>query len=377
MNRITEIDYLRFIDRSDVDLFQSIYQNDPMKPGFGQPEVLYCYFQVGAVRYPKLVHISRCLVFKGKPIPAGATPTTTLAQRFWGLSVFNGLYELLADYNNAVAAAVNVLQEFVIGKYKMAGLADMMAAGNETTVQARMQLIATMKSVLHGIMLDADNEDYTRDAVTVTGVSDVIDRLALRLSGGSGIPYTRLWGDSPGGLSTDDESGRKTYYDKIRSDQHTILLPPLRKLIDIIKVWKRIDTDVEVKFNPLYSLTDVEEAQVETSKQSAATAKAQMYSSYIADGVLQPEQVFALEWAERLGGLEVLSFGPTPEEMAQELADQMMARAGNTNPQAAAATNPTQEGGEAASGGPVASGPMKKPGAPGVPGGDVVGAGKA
>lgn len=368
--RITGFDYLRVIDRSDIDLFQSVYQNDPSKPGFGQPLLLYMYFQVGVVRYPKLVHISRVCLLKGKTVPTGATPTTTLVQRFWGLSVFNGLYDVLADYNSNMAAAVSALQEFSIGKFKMSGLADMMAEGNESIVQTRMQLISTMKSVIHGVMLDAENEDYTRDTMTLTGLSDVIDRTALRVCAAAGIPYTRLWGDSPSGMSTDDESGRKTYYDMIRSKQHTELMPALKKLLMVIQAWKKTDTDIRIEFNPLYSLTEVEQSTVDMNKQTADTGKASMYSTYITDGVLTPPQVYALEWADKLEGVTVEDFGPTPEEMAQELADQMLAKQ---------ATGQGQKGNAASPGGPVSSTKTPQTGLPTGPSGglDPVGEGKA
>ena len=370
VNRITGFDYLRVIDRSDIDLFQSVYQNDPSLPGFGQPVLLYLYFQVGVVRYPKLVHISRCCVLKGKKVPTGATPTTTLTQRFWGLSMFNGLYDVIADYNSNMSSAVSVMQEFCIGKFKMSGLADMMAEGNENTVQARMQLISTMKSVIHAVMLDAENEDYTRDTVALTGVSEVIDRSALRVCAAAGIPYTRLWGDSPGGLSTDDESGRKTYYDMIRSKQHTELLPAIKKLVMVIQAWKKTKTDVKIEFNPLYSLTEVEESTVKLNAQTVENGKATMYAAYIADGVLQPEQVFALEWADKLEGVVVESLGPSAEEMAQELNAQMMAE------QQAAGAQGQRGKGMAASPTPVAGVAEKVFSSAGPGGIDVIGAGK-
>jgi len=379
VNRISGFDYLRVIDRSDIDLFQSIYQNDPAKPGFGQPELLYCYFQVGVVRYPKLVHISRCCVFKGKKIPTGATPTTTLAQRFWGLSIFNGLYDVLSDYNSAMSSAIIALQEFSIGKFKMSGLADMMAEGKENLVQTRMQLIQTMKSVLHGIMLDADNEDYTRDTMTLTGIDSIIDRAANRISAASGIPVTRLWGEAPGGLSTDDESGRKTYYDGVRSAQMTELMPPLRKLLTVIQAWKKTKTDIKIEFNPLMTLDEVEESTVKMNEQTARTSKATEYGTYMFNGVLSPEQVFAFEWAEKLEGIVVESFGPTKEELAEELTQELALKA-QAELQAAAGSGEGQKASQSAPAGGVSSKPLAgKAGLPTGPNGgsDPVGEGKA
>lgn len=319
-NNIQGFDYLRVIDRSDIDLFQSIYQNDPTKEGFGKPELLYCYFQVGVQRYPKLVHISRCLLFKGKKIPGGATPTTTLTQRFWGLSKLNGWYDALKDYNSNMDAVTNVLAEFVIGKFKMNGLADLMEAGKEGIIQDRMQLISLMKSVIHAVMLDSENEDYTRDTVSLSGISDILDRAALKLCAVSGIPYTRLFGDSPGGLSTDNTSGRETYYAGVRSDQVVVLQPPLRRLIDVILAWKKIDIPVEIEFNPLETVDEVQQSTIDLNKANAENSEATMYNTYETMGALSADEVRALKWADKLEGVVVVPMGPTDEEKAQYLA---------------------------------------------------------
>lgn len=319
VNRITGFDYLRVIDRTDIDLFQSVYQNDPEKPGFGKPELFFMYFQVGVMRYPKMVHVSRVIMLKGKKIPTGATPTTTLQQRFWGLSVFNGLYEALSDYASNMDSVTNVLAEFVVGKFKMNGLSQMMAEGKEALVQNRMQLISLMKSVIHAVMLDSENEDYTRDTVSLTGIAELIDRSALKICAVTGIPYTRLFGDSPGGLSTDDSMGKATYYDMVRGAQHTQLKPAIRRLVDIILAWKKVTLPLEIEFNPLLSLDEVQQADVELKNSQTELNQANEYAVYIQNGVLDAEQVHTLKWKERLEGVEVYSLGPGAEAEGEEL----------------------------------------------------------
>ena len=95
------------------------------------------------------------------------------------------------------------------------------------------------KSVLNAVILDRD-EMYDKQYTTLAGLPEVIDRFMLQLSGATGIPVTRLYGRSPAGLNATGESDLRNYYDLIEAAQRNRLMPPLRKLINIISEWQGI-----------------------------------------------------------------------------------------------------------------------------------------
>lgn len=305
VNRVSSVDYLTVVDRSDVDIFQSTFELDPSKPNFGEPIQLYVYLQMGSFRYPKLIHASRCIILKGKRIPKGMQSSITLEQRFWGISVLQSAYESIRDFSTALDGVTNVLQEFIIGKFKMAGLADKLASGKESEIMTRMEIISASKSVIQSVLLDAELEDYIRETANLSGIPDTLDRYMMRVSSTTGIPVTKLFGRSPAGLNATGESDQTSYYDIVRSEQKTDLKPAIMRLLGIVAASLRIKTPLDIEFNALIQTTDKEKADLEKVEIDAENVKATMYKTYSELGVLEPEQIFALEWKDKLEGVEV------------------------------------------------------------------------
>jgi phage-related protein (TIGR01555 family) len=296
---IKQIDSLRVIDPQDVDIGLSTFQTDPTKKDFGQPLVFSVWLDVGGTRTVYKIHASRCLVFHGKAAPTRTKSNMSAGQAFWGLSEIQSVYEILKDFGASNDSVTNILFEFVIGKYKLQGLADMMAAGNTRAVVTRMEIIGMMKSVIHSILLDSE-EDYTRDSVALGGVAEVLDRFMMRLSGATGVPVTRLFGRSPAGMNATGESDTTNYYDMVRSQQRNDLQPPLQQLVNLVRASLKMQGEASIEFNPLFQLTEKEEADVEKLKAEAEAQRANMYKTYVDAGVLDAEDVFLMEWAERV-----------------------------------------------------------------------------
>lgn len=295
IKRISDIDYLRVVDRSDIYLASSIFQMDPMKPGFGSPIVLRVIFYVGTRTIYQDVHVSRCILFKGRRVPAGATLELNAWERFWGLSEIQMCYERLRDYGGMMESVVNVIYEFVIGKYKIANLANLLASGQESQITTRMEIINMTKSVIHAVLL-GEGEDYTRDSVSLAGIGDILDRGMMNLSAVTGYPVTKLFGRSAAGMNSTGEGDMTNYYDMVAAKQKTKLKPGLRELIKIICAWKKIQTPLTVNFNPLRQATEAELATIAKDKAQAEFYTAQKYGIYIDKAVLTPDTVFEMEF---------------------------------------------------------------------------------
>lgn len=298
INRIKNLSYLRVVGRNNIFIDQSKFQTDPEKANFGALISLKIQFDIGVETREVDVHPSRCLFFFGKPAPD--IKGLKLDTQYWGFSEIQPIYGILADLGTGYQGIVNALYEFSVAVFKIEGLADMMAAGKEEQVINRMEIINTMKSVIHGVML-GESEDYRRENITFAGVSDVIDRLMMRLSGSITVPLTRLFGRSPSGLNATGEGDERIYYDVVRAAQQVKLTKPLRQLITIIQAWKGLKVPFEIEYNPLYQPTEKEMAETDKIKAETAKIKADTYAVYVSMGSLDPDEVFAIELEETFG----------------------------------------------------------------------------
>ncbi len=62
----------------------------------------------------------------------------------------------------------------------------------------RLQLLAVARSSCRAIPLDAEGEEFKREATPITGLPDLLDRIASRLSAATDIPVSLLMGEVAG-----------------------------------------------------------------------------------------------------------------------------------------------------------------------------------
>lgn len=308
MNKITAIDSLLSLDSECVQLSTSEFGTDPAKKDFGQPIVLHIQYTQGQNYVDFKVHASRCLFFYGRPIPKSSLTAVDYKQRFWGMSIIQHCYNSLRDLGGALDSVSNTLYELVVGKFKISGLSNMLASGNEKKIIQRMNIIQMSKSAIRAVLL-GDNEEWTRDTVNLSGVPQIIEVFMGRLSGVCGIPQTKLFGRSPAGMNATGESDLALYYDMVKAAQRNEMRPQLTQLVDIIRAHKKIANPLSVEFNPLFQLTEKEKAEVEKLEADTDKARADMYNIYMETGVLSAQQVYTEEWEEVMGNYEE----PEPE----------------------------------------------------------------
>ena len=95
------------------------------------------------------------------------------------------------------------------------------------------------------------------------------------------IPQTILFGRSPAGMNATGHADFENYYNYVERIQKRMLRKNLRYLLSIIFkagiAQKKIDEmpTINIKFNPLWSLTEEEETALEQQKAQAQLARAQ------------------------------------------------------------------------------------------------------
>jgi phage-related protein (TIGR01555 family) len=306
---IKEWDEIRIIDRSDISFAAIEFQMDPKKKRYMKPEFYTVKIETGiGASQDQRVHWSRVLEFHGKMVPQGSSRRLDRERRYWGLSVLQPAYEMLASVGSSFGAINQLIQQASVGKYKLKDLADILAAPEgEKAVQRRIQAMDLMQSVFHGIFMDAD-EDFVRENISFAGLSDIIYQLFTMLSAQVGIPLTRLFGVSPAGLNSTGESDQLNYYDMVASTQEITLAPKLRYLTHLVAEKENIP-EPNIKFNALKQMTDKENSDLKKQDEDSELVKAQRYQAYMDMGVMEAYQVEHIEFGDALQNI------PAPKDL--------------------------------------------------------------
>jgi phage-related protein (TIGR01555 family) len=288
--RVKAIEYLKVVDRTEIPLQECIFDKNPASPTFGQIMVYKINYFVGTQILPMYVHATRVIPFHNDPVPSRLKSQVEYTTRYWGMSSLQRIYEELRDLGGITQSTVNIMMEFIIGKFKIKHLAEMLASGQEHKVIKRIEIMNRSKSTINSVLLGED-EEYTRDYATLAGLPEVIDRFMLKLSGSTGIPVTRLFGRSPAGLNATGENDLRNYYDLVEAAQRNRLLAPMRRLVELIASYKKVANIPPVSFNPLYQLSEEERANVDKTDAETAQIKATTENTYVMMGALDVADV--------------------------------------------------------------------------------------
>lgn len=296
---IKSIDELRVFERAVVQPdYASLYMQDYGGKGnvnrtskFGEPEFYYVTSMYGSF----MVHESRCLVFRNGVLPEQVSNTT---YQMWGMPEYIRIKRALRETVTAHTDATKLLERSVQAIYSMKNLASLLATDDgEDQVVRRLEVIDMARGLLNSIAIDADGENYDFKSISFSGVKDVIDSTCNMLSALTNIPQTLLFGRSPAGENATGASDLENYYNFVERIQKLMLKRNLRYLLDILFragiASGEIDEEPDYKlvFNPLWSLSDAEQATVEQTKASASLTKAQTAQIYVDMQALDPSEV--------------------------------------------------------------------------------------
>jgi phage-related protein (TIGR01555 family) len=280
IGRVEGIDWLQVYSAPKVEVQEKDIVKDPASKYFGEVEIFTVRKRNGT---EFKVHRSRCLIFKGDPLPDNYE-NFDVDREYWGVSILQSVYRNLKDFGAIYQSVANLMLELIIGKYKLNNLAQLLSENNTQAIYTRMEIINASKSLINGVML-GEGEEYTRDSANITGVPEIMDRFMMLMSAVVEIPVTRLFGRSPAGENATGDADLRGYYDMAESKQGTWLMPPMMDLVSLVNSYKKaVETDPMIKFNPVWvpSLKEL----IEMRKQQAETDR-----TYIETGVLGSEEV--------------------------------------------------------------------------------------
>lgn len=295
---IKSIDDIRVFDRSLIQPdYKTMFGYNPDDP-FGtrgsrlaMPEYYDVYSRYGTFR----VHDSRCLVFQNGILPEN---TSNSVYQLWGMPEYIRLKRALRDAEIAHGTAPKLLDRSIQAIYKMKDLSTELATEEgEDRVLRRLQTIDMARGLLNSITIDGDGEEYDFRTFNFSGASELIDTTCNYLSALTSIPQTILFGRSPAGMNATGDSDLENWYNYVERIQKRIVKKNLRYLLSVIfqagMNTGKIDEfpEISIKFNPLWSLSEEEQAKLEQTKASTQQTKAATAQTYVNMGAIDPTEV--------------------------------------------------------------------------------------
>lgn len=286
------IDFVHVLDRHSLTPLE--IERNPRSPGFNLPARYAINFRDQAsfsssignsYGFGSVIHASRMLRFSGVPLP----PALRSDQDWWGDSVLQRIYESLANLGMLERSIGNIGQTFTQSVLKMHGLRQLVKSKDaEKQLIDRFTAMNLSQSVLSMMVIDAEGEEYEKRTTSVSGLDALYDRIAQSFTAASEMPVTLLFGSSPGGLSTDDESGTRNWENNIRSAQANRYAPALEYVAHIIACTEDgpEDSDASIKVEAVPLREPTEDEQSKTAKTWAEFA-----AILIDRGVLRPNEV--------------------------------------------------------------------------------------
>ena len=277
--------YVTVVSRYQVTI--GPIETDLRSEYFGQPT----YYELFSTSANVRIHPSRVIPVIGQAMPVGALWQADNSS-FWGdpllLSIEAACKNVDASHGNLSA----LLAEAKIDTITMHRLSEVLATQEgENLLQNRIRTAQLFQSMFNTRLLDGGNgadqsDKWETRQLSFTGMPEVIRAFQVFVAGVSDIPYTRLFGESPGGLNATGDGQQTDFNRMIRSKQNVELRPVLDRIDEYLipSALGSRPSDIYWTFAPLETPSPETAAKIE--KSDAETAKLYADMGVVPDTVL-------------------------------------------------------------------------------------------
>lgn len=231
-------------------------------PEFGKPR-LYTVSDagLGGTFAGARIHHSRVLRFEGIPLPY----RQRVSEQGWGESVIERLRDRLTAYDSASQGTAQLVYKAHLRTYKVKGLREILASGGPA-YEGLIKQLASIRDFQsnEGLTLADVEDEFQVNDYSFGGLADVLAEFGQQLSGATGIPLVRLFGQSPRGFSTGDTDLRN-YYDMIRSKQAKDLDDAVRRVLAVLcmsELARPLPDGFSFAFASLWQVSDDQKAAI-------------------------------------------------------------------------------------------------------------------
>ena len=209
LSKVRQLLYLRAVDRWSVTRTEYDLTGGPRD---GEPTV---YTVTSASGSAVRIHHTRCIRFEGLETDS----QTRAGLGGWSDSVLQLVYDEIRDIDAGGQSLSVQLQSAVQTVFKIKNLHEQILASNREFVENWIQSVEMFRSNFRAIGLDADNESIEFLSRPLADSVKVYEQLQTRVAAATSMPVSELFGQAPAGLSTDDLSGTRRFYDTIESEE--------------------------------------------------------------------------------------------------------------------------------------------------------------
>jgi len=279
---------LHFLQPYERDELQPTrYYDNPLSPKFGEVSHYRLTPMRSMATGPSvIIHESRLIVMHG----VDTTPRKRAQNNGWGSSVLIRPMKAVQQFYAAYAIVLSLLGDANQNVYKWKGLADLLLSGKEELIEARMRLMDRVRSTVHGVAVDAEEEDFVRSQINVTGMDSVLDKFAIRVSSAAIMPATVLFGQSPAGMNATGESDLRNWNSQCDTEKRDVFTPALERICRVLfralngPTGGQEPSTWSIKFPTLWAPTPREEAEIRS-------INAQTDEAYLGMQVLRASQI--------------------------------------------------------------------------------------
>ena len=225
--------------------------NNPLTSDWYNPQ---SWFVLG-----RELHSTRCIRMVGHEVPDLLKP----AYAFGGLSMTQMAKPYVDNWLRTRQSVADTIWAFSTSGVST-DLATMIQGQGEELF-ARAELFNNLRNNRGLMILNKDSEEFFQ-VNTPLGTLDKLQAQAQEhMASVSSIPLVFLLGITPSGLNASSEGEIRVFYDFIEATQNKFFKEPLTRVIDFIQLnrFGEIDPEITFKFEPLWSMTDKELAEVD------------------------------------------------------------------------------------------------------------------
>lgn len=211
------------------------------------------------------IHHSRIIRQIGVQLPV----MQAMTEQWWGESVIERMYDRLISFDTATSGAANLIQKAHLRTVQIDKLREVLAAGGKAE-ENLLQMFHHMRMLQtnEGLTLLDKEDQFQAHSYTFSGLSDMILQFGQQISGATGIPLVRLFGQSPAGLNSTGESDLRMYYDNIAAQQESRLREGLMKVLRVLHqsmFGVAAPEGFDFDFVPLWQTSTKEKADIATA----------------------------------------------------------------------------------------------------------------
>lgn len=239
---------------------------DASDSDFGLPKYYEVTLEGGMV---VKIHHSRVIRFVGRQLPYWEQ----LAEVYWGESEVEIVFEELKKRDNTSWNIANLIFLANIRVLKISDFTELLATGDDQMQQDIYNVIQAQNWLMsnQGVQILGANDEFATHQYTFAGINDIYQSFMLDISGATQIPVTRLFGRSPAGMDATGDADMENYYDVVKQNQESFLMPVLDKLLPIVFTSELgfVPDDWDYKFNPIREPDEKDVAELVQQKSGA------------------------------------------------------------------------------------------------------------